>query len=209
MNKIQLFDLGGNEVGEIAINDKLIKNEFHQQAVFDVVIAERASRRQGTHSTLKKGEVSGGGRKPRKQKHTGRARQGSTRNPHFVGGGIAFGPKPTRNYNLKVNKKVVQLAFYSAFTYQINNKNVFGLIDGLQPDKPSTKAMSSFVKKVTKNKKTLIILGETNEILCKSSRNIPNVILKKWNQVSTQDLLNAQALIVQPSALNHWTERLQ
>ncbi len=178
MNKIQLFNLGGDVTGEVEINEKLIKAEPHQQAIFDVVLSERASRRQGTHSTLTKGEVRGGGRKPYQQKHTGRARQGSRRNPHYVGGGIVFGPKPTRNYNLKVNKKVVQLAFCSAFSHQLINKNVFGLIDDANPEKPSTKAMSLFVKKVAGTKKALIVLGAVNDVLSLSSQNLENVTLK-------------------------------
>lgn len=210
MNKIQVFDINGSITSEIEVSEKLLISNPHKQAIFDSIISERASRRQGTHSTLKKGEVSGGGKKPYKQKHTGRARQGSIRNPHYVGGGIAFGPKPNRNYLLKVNKKVSKLAFCSALTQQLSKKVVMGLADDVKPDAYSSKALNNLVNKITgtKNNKVLIILGQENEILIKSANNLKNVTLKKWNQVSTEDMLNAKNIIVQPSALNQWMGRL-
>lgn len=180
MSRIQVFDLSGSLIDEVEVSSRLIVNEPHVQAIFDSVISERASQRQGTHSTLKKGEVSGGGRKPYKQKHTGRARQGSIRNPHYVGGGVAFGPKPNRNYNLKVNKKVSQLAFCSAFSYQLFKNVVKGLADDANPTSYSTKAFNNFVKKVSgKDHKVLVVLSADNEFLTKSARNLKNVILKK------------------------------
>lgn len=209
MSKIKIFDLSGSESGEFEISEKLLIQDPHNQAIFDVVIAERASRRQGTHSTLTKGEVRGGGKKPYQQKHTGRARQGSTRNPHYVGGGVAFGPKPNRNYEIKVNKKVNKLAFRSAFSKQLFKNVISGLTDDINPDKPSTKSFKLLIEKITNgSKKVLVVLGKPNEVLQKSSKNLQNVILKKWNQVSVEDLLNAQALVIQPSAIISWAERL-
>lgn len=180
MSKIKIFDLSGSESGEFEISEKLLIQDPHNQAIFDVVIAERASRRQGTHSTLTKGEVRGGGKKPYQQKHTGRARQGSTRNPHYVGGGVAFGPKPNRNYEIKVNKKVNKLAFRSAFSKQLFKNVISGLIDDINLDKPSTKSFKLLIEKITNgSKKVLVVLGKPNEILQKSSKNLQNVILKK------------------------------
>ena len=208
MNKIKVYDLKGNQVNEIEINKELLVDKIANQAIFDSIIAERASQRQGTHSTLTKGEVSGGGRKPYKQKHTGRARQGSIRNPHYVGGGIAFGPKPNRNYEIKVNKKVSDLAFKSALTTKVKSDLVLGLIDDANLEKPSTKAITDFLKKIAcENKKVLIITTNKNENLCKSSNNIPKVTLKNWNQVSVQDLLLVDTLLIQPEVLKKWLER--
>ncbi|WP_027124219.1 50S ribosomal protein L4 [Mycoplasmoides pirum] len=210
MSKIQIFDINGAPTSEIEINEKLIVNKEYTQAIFDSVIAERSSRRQGTHSTLQKGEVSGGGKKPYQQKHTGRARQGSIRNPHYVGGGIVFGPKPNRNYLLKVNKKVSQLAFCSALTQQLNKNLIKGLSDDVNPDSYSSKALNNLINKITglNGSKVLVVLGNENKILSKSSSNLKNVTLKKWNQVSTEDMLNARMVIVQPSALSQWAERM-
>ncbi|WP_033160175.1 50S ribosomal protein L4 [Mycoplasmoides alvi] len=210
MSKIKVFDIDGSISSEVEIDKKLLVDKIHEQAIFDSIISERASRRQGTHSTLQKGEVSGGGKKPYKQKHTGRARQGSIRNPHYVGGGIAFGPKPNRNYALKVNKKISQLAFCSAFTHQVNKMVVMGLNDDIKPDSYSSKALNKLVEKIIGNKKSkvLIVIGKDNEILSRSANNLKNITLKKWNQVSTEDMLNAKNVIVQPSALNQWMERM-
>lgn len=209
MNSIQIFDISGTQIGEFKIDSKLIVEKPHVQSIFDSIIAERASKRQGTHSTLKKGEVSGGGKKPYKQKHTGRARQGSIRNPHYVGGGVAFGPKPNRNYIIKVNKKVSQLAFCSALSIQLFKNVIKGLDDNINPDKYSSKALNNLIKKINgKNIKTLIVLSKSNDVLIKSARNLVNVTLKKWNQVSVQDLLNNRSIIIQPSVLSLWAERV-
>ncbi|QMT98576.1 50S ribosomal protein L4 [Mycoplasma tullyi] len=208
MSKIKLFDLSGKVQEEIELNQKLLVSEVHKQAIFDAILAENLSQIQGTHSTLKKGEVSGGGKKPYEQKHTGRARQGSIRNPHYVGGGIAFGPKPNRNYKIKVNKKVSSLAFKSAITSKVNNNELLGLVDSIKQDKPSTKAIVKLLKELKVNKKVLIVAFEKNENLEKSSANLPNVSYKLWNQVSVKDLIDANCVLAQKSAINNWVERL-
>lgn len=208
MSKIQLFDLNGDQHGETAVAANLIEATPHGQAMFDAILAERAALRQGTHSTLTKGEVRGGGRKPYRQKHTGRARQGSRRNPHFVGGGIAFGPKPTRNYTLKVNKKVAKLAFRSALSHKLSQQAVLGLVEDAHPKRYSTKALVYFLKQLkrAKNEKTLIVLSEPNVFFSKSSENMPTVQVKTYGAVSVQDLLHATLVIVQPKALEAWAK---
>ncbi len=211
MNKVPVFDLAGNKTDEFSVSQKLIAAKQCDQAIFDSVIAERASRRQGTHSTLKKGEVSGGGKKPYQQKHTGRARQGSIRNPHYVGGGVAFGPKPGRNYLLKVNKKVSALAFRSALTQMLNANAVKCLTDAIDVSTHSTKAFARAVDAIAgaKGAKVLVVLSKPNAVLAKSAANLRNVTLKKWDQVSVQDLLDARTLIAQPGALDSWAERMR
>ncbi len=206
MASIKLYNIQGESKGNATIDDSLIVKKPNQQAMFDCVIAEQASTRQGTHSTLTKGEVRGGGKKPWRQKHTGKARTGSTRNPHWVGGGIAFGPKPNRNYDKKVNSKVFKLAFKSALTLKLNNDVLFGLEDKAKLDKPSTKAMASFIAKANlTNKKVLIITNEEDNIKL-STNNIPRVTTKAWNKVSVKDLLHTYVVFVQEGALGKMKE---
>jgi large subunit ribosomal protein L4 len=180
MDKIKLLDLDAKVVDEIEINKNLIVSKPHNQSIFDSVIAENAGKRQGTHSTLTKGEVRGGGKKPYAQKHTGNARQGSIRNPHFVGGGVAFGPKPTRNYKVGVNAKNASLAFKSAFTLKANKDTMFCLVDEIKMKKPSTKQIIKLLKAIDVNgKKVLFIVNDDADALMKSVRNIQKSEIKK------------------------------
>lgn len=204
MDKIKLFDLDAKLIDEIQINPSLIVSQPHNQSIFDSIIAENAGERQGTHSTLTKGEVRGGGKKPYAQKHTGNARQGSIRNPHYVGGGVAFGPKPNRNYKVGVNSKNARLAFKSAFTLKANKETMFGLIDEIKMTKPSTKQIVKLLKSVNVNdKKILFITNENATDLVKSIRNIQKTIVKKWNQVSTKDLIHSNIIFIQQASMNN------
>lgn len=208
MSLIKLFsDLNGNFTNIEIKNTNLIEKKINKQAIFDSVILENASERQGTHSTLSKGEVRGGGRKPYRQKHTGRARQGSIRNPQWVGGGVAFGVTPEKNYKKKMNSKVSKLAFRSAITIKINDKELNFLSDNVNLEKPSTKSIFNFIKKIQyTNKKILIIFSERNENLIKSCWNIPNINPKVWNQVSVRDIVNNDITIIQENAFNKISE---
>jgi large subunit ribosomal protein L4 len=203
MLKIKLVDLTGKTIGDIKTPEVFIIKQPHNQAMFESVIAENASHRQGTHSTLTKGEVRGGGRKPYAQKHTGNARQGSIRNPHYVGGGVAFGPKPTRNYKIKVNSKVTKLALISAFNLKLNNDAIYALDDNAQIKKPSTKLIVGLLKnlKLTGQKILFIFNNEKAEGLIKSADNIVCTQTKKAKQVSPQDIMHANFVIAQQSAL--------
>jgi large subunit ribosomal protein L4 len=180
MDKIKLLDLDAKVIEEFEINNSLITEQPHNQSMFDSVIAENASKRQGTHSTLTKGEVRGGGKKPYAQKHTGNARQGSIRNPHYVGGGVAFGPKPTRNYKVGINTKNARLAFKSAFTLKAKNDTMYGLIDEINIAKPSTKQIIKLLKATNVfDKKILFVVNDNNDVLIKSVRNISKSQAKK------------------------------
>lgn len=202
MEKIKLLDLDAKVVDEIEINKALIVDQPHNQSMFDSIIAENAGKRQGTHSTLTKGEVRGGGKKPYAQKHTGNARQGSIRNPHFVGGGVAFGPKPTRNYKVGVNNKNAKLAFKSAFTLKATKDTMFCLVDEIKMKKPSTKQIMKLLKTIdVNNKKVLFIVNDNADMLIKSARNIHKSEIKKWNQVSTKDLVHANVVLLQQSSM--------
>lgn len=166
------------------------------QAIFDTVLMERSSRRQGTHSVKTRGEVSGTGKKPWKQKGTGRARAGSLRSPHFVGGGRAFGPQVERNYNIKVNKKVRKLAFLSALTLLAKDGNVL-VTDKIKLNEPKTKELLNQLESldVMKDRKHIIIVS-SDENIYKSANNIPNVVAIKLNSLTVEALLWTDALII-------------
>ena len=198
--KVKLINLKGEVIKEVGFNKDLLVAKIAKQAIFDTVIAEQASKRQGTHSTLTKAEVRGGGRKPFMQKHTGNARQGSIRNPQWVGGGIVFGPKPNRNYNKKVNAKVVHLAFKSVVTEKYNDEKIY-LLEDTSIKKPNTKTVAQLLKKLNVyGKKVLFVINKESDVLNKSARNINKVVIKKFNQVSTTDVMNANILVIENKA---------
>lgn len=201
MEKIKLYDITGKSVKEIEFS---LPNttKVYEQAMFDQVLAENAGKRQGTHSTLTKGEVRGGGKKPLQQKHSGNARQGSIRNPHWVGGGVVFGPKPNRNYKLAVNKQVSKKAFDSALLLKIQSNNIF-IIDDFKEAKPSTKKAVALFKALKINdQKNLFVAADSKNVInaIKTFSNIKKTVAKKVNQVSTRDILNAKNLVVELSA---------
>ncbi len=211
MVKISLFDLFSPTVKEIEIHDHCLTKKIYQQAMFDQIIAENAGKRQGTHSTLTKSEVSGGGKKPFAQKHTGRARQGSIRNPHWVGGGVCFGPKPNRNYKLKLNAKIAKIALKSALTLKFKTKAIYALDDNfIKKDKNlHTKDFAKFLlAKNMLNKRVLFVFDFTNNLIVKKVKNIKKVVGKNWNQISTQDVLKANFIIFQNQALKKIMEKI-
>lgn len=202
-----ITDLNGSSKTVDLTNTKLIEKEINKQAIFDSILVENAGERQGTHKTLSKGEVRGGGRKPYRQKHTGRARQGSIRNPQWVGGGVAFGVKPEKNYKLKLNSKVYKLAFRSAITLKVNNNGLNLLVDKIDLAKPSTKTIANLINTLKQSdKKVLFVLNEENDNLMKSCNNLTNVTSKLWNQVSTRDIVGSDLAIIQEDAFNKISE---
>lgn len=180
---------------------ELPKNVFaienvNTQAIFDTVLMERASRRQGTHSVKTRAEVSGTGKKPWKQKGTGKARAGSLRSPHFVGGGRAFGPQVERNYNLKVNKKVRKLAFLSALTLLAKEGNVL-VADPFKLEQPKTKELVTQLNKLegmSGRKKIIIVTSDEN--VYRSANNVPNLAAIKLSALTVEALLWTDALII-------------
>lgn len=207
MSKISLFDIKGNITKSIDLNTNIFVDKPHKQAIFDSIICENASLRQGTHSTLTKGEVRGGGKKPWRQKHTGRARTGSIRNPQWTGGGVVFGPKPNRNYTKKVNSKVHKLAMKSAFTLKLNDNGLFALESDARLEKPSTKSMVEFIKNSKfENKKVLIIVENNENFIQKSTNNLTKVTTKLWNQVSVKDIVHANVLVVSENVFSKYEE---
>lgn len=165
------------------------------QAIFDTVLMERASRRQGTHSVKTRAEVSGTGKKPWKQKGTGKARAGSLRSPHFVGGGRAFGPQTERNYNVKVNKKVRKLAFVSALTLLANEGSVL-VSDKIKLTQPKTQELVKQLNSLELTGRKHILIVSADENVYKSANNIPNVAAIKVTSLTVEALLWADALII-------------
>ena len=206
MPNLALLNQEGSHVGEITLSDDIFGIKPHQQAMFDAVILQRASLRQGTHKTKTRNEVRGGGRKPWKQKGTGRSRQGSIRSPQWRGGGVVFGPTP-RKYNLKMNKKVRRLALKSALSFKVL-ENEMVILKELTLPAPKTKDMVSILNTLEAEKKVLLVVNVDNNNVILSARNIPNVKVIPATRLNVLDLLDARKVIMTQDALNHIEEVL-
>ena len=206
MPQLTLLNQEGANVGEITLNDDIFGIEPHQQAMFDAVLLQRASLRQGTHKTKTRTEVRGGGRKPWKQKGTGRARQGSIRSPQWRGGGVVFGPTP-RSYSLKMNKKVRRLALKSALSFKVLESEMV-VLNALTLTAPKTKEMTGILSKLDATKKVLLIVGSDNENAMLAARNIESVKVIPATEVNVLDLLDAKKVIFTEDAVNHVQEVL-
>lgn len=199
MPTIKQFNLQAEEIGEVSLSDAVFAAPIHVPAMHQVVVAQLANRRQGTHSCKTRGEVRGGGKKPYRQKHTGRARAGSTRSPLWIGGGVIHGPKP-RDYSQKVNRKVRRLALKSALSLKVQEENVLVLdYNGLET--PRTRTMAEFFQKTETAKKPLVILHERNEAVSRSTRNIPGAKVLHVDSINVYDLLNHNHLILSTGAV--------
>lgn len=206
MPKVNVYNQKGTTVAEVTLSDYVFGIEPHQQALYDVVNAQRAAMRQGTHDVKSRAEVSGGGRKPWRQKGTGRARQGSTRSPQWRHGGVVFGPTP-RSYAVKMNQKVRQLALRSALSYHAANGQL-KIVESLSIEAPKTKLFQELLTKLGVEGKTLIVAKEfsDNEVL--AARNIPSVAFSQVNHVSVYDILNCKNLVMTKDAVETLEEVL-
>ena len=173
MPKVDLFDINGNKVGDIELNDSIFGIEVNATAIHAAVVNHLANKRQGTQSTKTRTEVRGGGKKPWRQKGSGRARQGSIRSPQWVGGGVALGPKP-RSYRYPLNKKLRRLALKSALSSKVAG-NEFIVIDNITVSDYKTKEVVNILKNFNVDKKALIVLNEKDDKVVKSAANIPGV----------------------------------
>ena len=191
--------MAGKEVGEITLSDKLFGAEVNEAVLHTAVRAYLMNQRQGTQSTLTRTEVSGGGRKPWKQKGTGHARQGSTRSPQWTHGGIALGPKP-RSYRVTLNKGLKRAAMFSALSSKVEDGSMV-VIDAITATEYKTKAMVAMLAAVGAAKKTLVVLPEVNECVIKSCDNIEGVKTTQWNTINVYDILNCDTLIVAKDAV--------
>jgi large subunit ribosomal protein L4 len=206
MPKLALLNQAGENVGEITLLDSVFGIEPNQQALFDVVKSQRAAMRQGTHDSKTRSEVRGGGRKPWRQKGTGRARQGSIRSPQWVGGGVVFGPTP-RSYILKVNRKVRRLALKSVLSSKVNDKQIF-VLDALALETPKTKDMIQVLNNLSLSGKVMIVLDQMNETVALAARNIPGVFVTTVEQASVYELLNYPVMVTTQDAVKKYEEVL-
>ena len=199
MSAIKVLNMTGAEVGTVELNDSIFGIEPNTAVVHEVVKNHLANCRQGTQSALTRAEVSGGGKKPWRQKGTGHARQGSTRAPQLTHGGIVFAPKP-RSYSYVLNKKVKRLAMKSALSAKAAAGEII-VIDSIKMDSIKTKDFRAFLNAVKADGKSLVVTPAKDEIIVKSARNIPGVVTSMANLINVYDILNAKYLVLDKEAL--------
>ena len=198
MSNAKVYDMAGKQLGEVELAEAVFGIEPNMAAVHAVVKNHLANCRQGTQSALTRAEVSGGGKKPWRQKGTGRARQGSTRSPQWTHGGIVFDPKP-RSYRYTLNKKLKRLALKSVLSDKAQNGNI-AVIEGLEIAEPKTKTMVNLLGAIDAGKSVVITDGVKNGVVL-SARNIPGVVTTPANILSVYDLVNAKTLVIDKAAL--------
>ena len=199
MAKVSVYNIEGKVVGDMELNDAVFGVEVNTHLVHQAVVLQLANKRQGTQSAKTRSEVSGGGRKPWRQKGTGHARQGSTRSPQWTGGGIVFAPKP-RDYSFKMNKKEKNLALKSVLTTKVA-ENKFIVVDGLSFDEIKTKNMVNVLKNL-EVKKALVVTDDDNKNVTLSSRNIPGVKTAFTNTINVYDILKYDKMVVALSLIH-------
>ncbi|GAA0488808.1 50S ribosomal protein L4 [Alkalibacterium sp. m-11] len=207
MPTVTLFKQDGTQNGDVTLNDAIFGIEPNESVVFDAITMQRASLRQGTHAVKNRSAVRGGGRKPWRQKGTGRARQGSIRSPQWRGGGTVFGPTP-RSYSYKLPKKVRRLAIKSVLSTKVIDEEIV-IVDGLNFDAPKTKEFRAVLNNLDVNRKALVVLEDDNEFAKLSARNIPGVKIVAPNNVSVLDVVAHDKLILTKAALEKVEEALQ
>ncbi len=199
MPKVALYDMSGAQIGELELNDKVFGIEPNTAVMHDFVKMQLANKRVGTSSSKTRAEVSGGGKKPWRQKGTGRARVGSSRNPVWTGGGIAFGPKP-RDYSYRLPRKVRRLAMKSALSSKIIDNNII-VVDELKFDEPKTKLMIATLQSLNSGPKTLVVTADGDSNVMKSARNIPGVKPLRVDFINVYDLLKYDTLLITRDAV--------
>ena len=199
MPKIDVLDLNGKKIDEIELSDAVFGIKVNEHAVYEVIKNYLANQRQGTQSAKTRAEVRGGGRKPWRQKGTGRARQGSIRSPQWKGGGTVFAPKP-RDYSYTVPKKVRRLAMKSVLTSKVENNEII-VVDEFAMDAPKTKEFCGVLKALNTGKKALVVSAENAPAVVKSGRNIPGVKVSFVNMLNVYDIINSDTLVITRKAV--------
>ena len=206
--KFELMDLNGKKIKDVNVEKEIFGIEPNDVVLKDAIVLGRAALRQGTHKAKTRAEVSGGGRKPWRQKGTGNARQGSIRSVQWVGGGIAFGPVP-RDYSKKQNRKERKLALKSAYSYKAKENNIV-VCEEIKFSTPKTKEMVAMLSALElSDVKTLVIVKEYNENLILAARNLKKVLVSTAKEVSTLDVVSAKKLLIEESALEDIKEVLK
>ncbi|MBW0019383.1 MAG: 50S ribosomal protein L4 [Mycobacterium sp.] len=203
--KIQVKTPGGKVDGSIELPAELFDAPVNIALLHQVVTAQRAAARQGTHSTKTRGDVRGGGKKPYRQKGTGRARQGSTRAPQFTGGGVVHGPKP-RDYSQRTPKKMIAAALRGALSDRARNGRIHAVTELVEDQTPSTKSAKAFLGTLTDRKQVLVVIGRADEAGAKSVRNLPGVHVLAPDQLNTYDVLRADDVVFSVEALNAYID---
>ncbi len=204
MPSIKVVNMTGAQVGEMTLSDLVFGADVNKAVLHAAVRTYLLNQRQGTQSTLTRSEVSGGGRKPWRQKGTGRARQGSTRSPQWTHGGIALGPKP-RSYTKKLNKKVKQIAMFSALSSKVAN-NEMVVVDAIVAESYKTKVMANMLAAIGAGKKALVVLEAPNAMVTKSLANIPGVKVAYTNTLNVYDILNCNTIVFAQAAVQKLEE---
>ena len=206
MAKRNILDLEGKKVSDVTLKKDLWEIEPNDAVLYDAIRLSKNSLRQGTHDTKTRSEVSGGGKKPWRQKGTGRARQGSTRAPHWPGGGIVFGPHP-RSYSFKMNRKERRLALKSALAYKVKDKELI-VVDSFKVASKRTKDVKEILSKLKASKNILIVVDELDENTILATRNLSNVLLLETSEINTYDVIAADTMIITKEALKKIEEVL-
>ena len=206
MKKIAVLNIKGEKVKDINLNENVWGIEPNDAVLYDAITLARNSQRQGTADTKTRSEVSGGGRKPWRQKGTGRARQGSTRAPHWIKGGIVFGPHP-RDYDKKQNRKERRLALKSALAYKVIESEMI-VVENFELENNKTKTAKEVLKNLNTNNKVLIVVDELNDNMILATRNLANVILLEANEINTYDVIAADNMIITENAVKMVEEAL-
>ena len=199
MANVSVYNMEGKEVGTIELNDAVFGVKVNEHLVHMAVVQQLANNRQGTQKAKTRSEVSGGGRKPWRQKGTGHARQGSTRSPQWTGGGVVFAPVP-RDYSFKLNKKEKRAALKSALTDKVANGKLV-VVDTLTFDAPKTKEFAKVMTNLNVNDKALVVLNDNNANVVLSARNIPTVKTSLTNTINVYDIVNAKTLVLTQDAV--------
>ena len=208
MKNISVLNIKGEKVKEITLNETVFGIEPNDAVLYDAITLSRNNSRQASANTKTRSEVSGGGKKPWRQKGTGRARQGSTRAPHWYHGGVVFGPTPDRNYTKKMNKKERRLALKSALSYKLIDSEMI-VLDAMKLDSGKTKeAIQVLTNLKVNNEKTLIVVNELDENLVLATRNLANVILLETDEINTLDVVSADRLVITEDAVKKIEEVL-
>lgn len=200
MPKVDLYNINGEIVGDIELNDNIFGIEVNEETIHVAVVNQLANKRQGTQSTKTKSEVSGGGKKPWRQKGTGRARQGSIRSAQWVKGGIVLGPKP-RSYKYTIPKKMKRLALKSALTSKVNNSNIV-VLDSLDLESIKTKQMVNILGNLKIDTSALVVLADKNNNVEMSARNIPGIKTALVNTINSYDILKYDKFIITKDAVS-------
>jgi len=207
MKKIDVLNIKGEKVKDIKLAEEVFGIVPNDAVIYDAIMLATANARQGTHSVKSRSEVSGGGRKPWKQKGTGRARQGSIRAPHWYHGGVAFGPQVETNYTKKMNRKERRLALKSALSYKVIDKELI-VLDELKLQSNKTKEMKEILANIKADRNVLVVVDEIDDNIVLATRNLNNVLLLTADEINTMDVVSAKVLVATENAIKSIEEAL-